>query len=72
MSLIFKCPTCGGEYDVSITSGSALTYLNNNQLVSLTNEDQDCKNCENEIGEEMKKAQEEARQRVRARKTNYD
>lgn len=71
MALKYICETGGEEYPVSVNfSGQATYQYNDSKIVSITDEHQDCVNCEQEVAKEISGLKEEARQRVRERKQN--
>lgn len=66
----FVCGTCETKYPVEI-SGVKLIYMLDNRRIELKKEYQDCQNCENEIEQEVKQAEDAARKKMRERK-NHD
>lgn len=66
--LTFKCNTGGEEYPVEISVGRVI-YLKGSKRIALKTENDDCEDCEAEVAVEASQIQEEARARVRAKKT---
>ncbi len=67
MALKFVCNTCEKEYEAQL-SGRNLIYMDANKRIDLTDEDQDCSSCQEEINKEVEQAKANARLKVKERK----